>query len=1186
MELNDYKFPPISSSNTGSMAVLNNPLESKPISNPLEKSSKKSSKEISYKQISNPLSTTTPIQNQNQAFHQTNYMNNPLSSNFNRTNTYLPQSSFLLNNPLMSKDPLQSNLYMNNNNLQNTQTNMNLNMVNMNTNLNNNMLNMNNMNVFNQNMNVKQNVKPKQNLKNYTVKVDNEKYNLTIECNNIYFYFKLVPANSIILAYYKGEFNLSTIINKMNVVINNHNAFEQLNKIVEKAINDDTIKIIHDKLKKKMIIRFNKNNNDYSSDFELEEISNNKKLFNNIFEELNLLKFQQIQYMTLFKNNNFISNKDVINLINENNSKNDFENKIKNIDSICNTQKNEIINLKNEITNTKNDFENKIKNVNNNEIKNEVNNTKNGKENNFDFSELKNEITNIKNDFVDKIKNINLNEIKDEITNLKNNFEDKIKNINSSETNNIKNDSGTEHKNIDFNEIKNNINGIKEDFENRLKTMNFEEIKKQVSGIKEDFESKIKNINFDEIKNEINNNKEDFENKIKNINLDEIKNEINNVKSDFENKIKDINLEEVKQNINNIKTDFEDKFKNINIDALKNEIATLKNNLENKINNLNLDEIKNEISNTKNDLETKITNINITEIKNDITNLKNDLDTKIKNIDFTELKQNITNIQTELNNKIKNINLEELKQEINNVKSDLENKIQNSNTSMNENNNEFNEIKNEITNLKQNVTQIIETQTNSNKESNDLKQEILKIKEEQVNKENELKNEIEILKEENQKLKIENETIKQQIEKQNIENENNNKIFEENNQNLKTENNMKLFEEISSLKQINSQMKEDKIKLEKEITQLKEQLSLIIEKENKKEEKIRLANENIKKKTKEQINHKFIEKPEKLKNKFDILNTNNIFFIDEFAVYTSITDNKEYLASGNKNNYNIDIYDIRNNIFYVSLKAHNNGTPTVRYFLDEKKNKEYLISADFLKTVIIWDINNEYNILLKISNKDYKGSILSAILFFNVKIKDNEYNDFIITSSDDENDDFSKIYSFNNGSFVRNISNTNKNNSYYLLPWVYNNNYYIIDLCLNKIFISNLLTDEKYGELVSAPESSHFGGFVYNSNYLCCSSENGQIRIWDLVKKNLVKKIEMKGSCYFEIIPWNEQYVIAANYKNNSFDIFDIEKGELFKQITTSHSAGVRAVKKIFLPNYGECLFTSGHDNVIKMWSL
>ena len=56
--------------------------------------------------------------------------------------------------------------------------------------------------------------------------------------------------------------NLSTIINKMNVVISNNNALEQLNKIVEKAINEDNIKIINDKQKKKMIIRFNKNMNE------------------------------------------------------------------------------------------------------------------------------------------------------------------------------------------------------------------------------------------------------------------------------------------------------------------------------------------------------------------------------------------------------------------------------------------------------------------------------------------------------------------------------------------------------------------------------------------------------------------------------------------------------------------------------------------------------------------------------------------------------------------------------------------------------------------------------------------------------------------------------------------------------------------------------------------------------------
>ena len=1071
MELNNSKFPPLSSSKKSSMGVVNNPLETKTVPNPLEKSTNKSS---SSKQIQNPL-LTNPTQNQNQQ----NYMNNPLSSNYQKTNTYLPQSSFILNNPLMNKDPLQSNnLYTNN-------KNMNLNMMNMNTmntmytmNTMNNMNTMNTMNTmnkttFNNNVNMNLNVNAKQNMKSYVIKCDNEKYNLSIECNKVYFYFKLEPANGIILSYYKGEYNLSTIINKMNVVINNQNALEQINKIVEKSINSDSIKLIHDKLKKKMIIRFNKNNNDYSSDFELEEISNDRKLFNNIFEELNLLKLQQMQYMTLFKNNNFISHKDAINLINDNNTKNDFENKLKNIDSIYDSQKNEIANFKNEMANIKNEIKeinNNIKNINSiSEIKTDNDNTKN---------ESKNESEN-------KTNNTDFTELKNELTNMIKNCEDKIKNINSGENNN----NSVDNKN-ELDEIKNEIKSIKEDFENRYKTIN-DEMNNKVNGIKDDFENKIKNINFDNIKSEISDTKKDLENKIKNINLDEIKNEINNIKNNFDNKISNINIDEIKQNLNNLKDSFEDKFKKINLE----------------------------------------------EIKQEISNLKSDFENKTKNIDITD-----NNNKIEINN---------LKNELNNIKNDITAKKEQKNGE-DEIKNKLNILENEISNIKTDISQL--------KENTDLKQEILKMKEDHINRENELKNEI--------------KQLKQEIEKKNLEKE------------KEKESDNKLYEEINALKQINNKMKEDKTKLENEITELKSQLSLIIEEEKKKEKNIRLEKEKKEKLTKEQINHIFVKKPEQLKKKIDILNTNNIFFIDEFAVYISITDNKEYLASGNKNNYNIDIYDIRNNYFYLSLKAHNNGTPTVRYFLDKKKNKEYLISADFLKNVIIWDINNNYNILLAINSKVYKGSILSAILFFNVKIKDNEYNDYIITSSDNESDDFSKVYNLSNGSFIRNISDTNNNLSYYLLPWEYENKYYIIELCLNKISINNLLEDEKYAELKSNPESSHFGGFIYDNTFLCCSSENGQIRIWDLIQKKLVKKIEMKGSFYFEIIPWNEQYIIAANYKNNSFDIFDIEKGELIKQISSTHSPGVRAIKKIFLPNYGECLITSGHDSVIKLWTI
>ena len=792
--------------------------------------------------------------------------------------------------------------------------------------------------------------------KTYIVKIDGEKYNLIIECKNSNFIFKLEPKVNIILSYYKGEFILSSIANKMKIVINNKNPLEQLNKIIEKSINDDSLIIVHDKKKKKMIIRLNKNINDFSSDFELEEFSNKKKLFNNIFEELNLLKFQQTQYLTLFKNSNFISHKDAINLINENNSKNDFENKIKNIDNICKSQNDEIINIKNSI-------ENKIKNKEVNVFKNEINNFK------------KNNSNIINND--------EINEIKNEIDNLKNH-------INLHKDNNEK-----------------EINELKTDFNNKIKTLKWNEINIEINNIKDDIENKFKNFNLEEIKTEIKNLKIDFDNKIKNINIKELKKEINKTIEDIDNKAKDI----------------------------KNELISLKN-------------------------------------------------------DFSQLK---------------------------------------------------------------------EKQATSDKENNELKKVILKLKEEQIEKENELKNEIKILKEENQQLKSEKEKDKEKSKKENINNSED-----------------KIQEEILSLKQMKNNLNEDKINLEKELSELKSQISMMLEKEKKNEENF----------VKEKLNHDFNISPDKLQNKFDILDTNNIFFIDEFAAYISISDKREYLASGNKGNYNIDIYNLTNNVIHKSLKAHNNGTPTIRYFLDRNKKKEYLISADFLKTVIVWDICNEYNILLKITDSKYKGSILSTILYFDVKTNENKFNDYVITSSDDENEDFSKIYSLSDGSFVRDISNTNKNSSYYLLSWEYNDNYFIIELCLNKISINNLLTEEKYAELISPPESSHFGGFLYNTNYLCCSSENGYIRIWDLVNKSIFKTIEMKGSCYFEILSWNEKFIISANYKNNSFDIFDLEKGDLYKQVKTSHSSGVRAVKKIFHSIYGECLITSGHDSVIKLWSI
>ena len=62
--------------------------------------------------------------------------------------------------------------------------------------------------------------------------------------------------------------------------------------------------------------------------------------------------------------------------------------------------------------------------------------------------------------------------------------------------------------------------------------------------------------------------------------------------------------------------------------------------------------------------------------------------------------------------------------------------------------------------------------------------------------------------------------------------------------------------------------------------------------------------------------------------------------------------------------------------------------------------------------------------------------------------------------------------------------------------------------------INNLLEDELYYELINEPEDNHFSGFIYNkenNDYLCSSSNNGYINIWDLYNKKIFKVIDTKG---------------------------------------------------------------------------
>ena len=344
--------------------------------------------------------------------------------------------------------------------------------------------------------------------------------------------------------------------------------------------------------------------------------------------------------------------------------------------------------------------------------------------------------------------------------------------------------------------------------------------------------------------------------------------------------------------------------------------------------------------------------------------------------------------------------------------------------------------------------------------------------------------------------------------------------------------------------------------------------------------------------------------PNNLKYKYDLVNTNSKGGLNEiFDVFKSVKDNEDYLISPNKMNFHLDLITLKDNKLYGSLKGHQKKVTSVRYFLNNYNNSEYLISSDEMGIVFVWDIDNSYTKLFTINTK-YNDIIYSCLLVFTGDGSVNENksisnsNGYIITStfdiSKENQNSATKVYSIENGDFINYIKNTNTNSVFYLLSWINKKDKknYIIQFCYMKILISNLLDDNDiYAELTQEQKLSHYSGFIYEKKgedkiFLYSSSKNGIINIWDLYKKVLVNNININGSILCHIIQWDEKYAIVADYNGKSFKIINLQTLKVENDIGNCHTKEVKSIKKIRHPILGDSLLTAGNDNIIKLWSL
>lgn len=318
---------------------------------------------------------------------------------------------------------------------------------------------------------------------------------------------------------------------------------------------------------------------------------------------------------------------------------------------------------------------------------------------------------------------------------------------------------------------------------------------------------------------------------------------------------------------------------------------------------------------------------------------------------------------------------------------------------------------------------------------------------------------------------------------------------------------------------------------------------------------------------------------------------------ESFDVFTSIKDNENYLIISNKDNNNIEIININSKQIIKSIEGNKYKFIYIKYYLNPNNKNEYLITTDIKGIIKVINITDKYNIISIIKcPKEFKNTwnFINCALLFDIQFGKSKTDILIVASRARYMEEYpTKIYNMNSGQFLKDVSNTEKNNTRFIIPW-YNEKvglYYIIECCEELLIIVNIFYNEIYAKLEEKRYKNYSSGFVHKKNgidYLFVSNSFGEIDIWDLIDKILVRKIKINNKCdnirLYGLLLWKENYLIVNDDTDRALGIIDLKYNKVVSLINNKHKESVRCIKRLSHPKYGECLLTGGDDHTIKLW--
>ena len=321
---------------------------------------------------------------------------------------------------------------------------------------------------------------------------------------------------------------------------------------------------------------------------------------------------------------------------------------------------------------------------------------------------------------------------------------------------------------------------------------------------------------------------------------------------------------------------------------------------------------------------------------------------------------------------------------------------------------------------------------------------------------------------------------------------------------------------------------------------------------------------NIPKADNQNLNE-FTENPEDLRYEYCLSKevTSSENELNNFDVYIGVKDHIYYMVYENLKNNNIEIMNIVEGKIIKSLSGHYRITSVIKYYFN-KIEEEYILSCDINSKAIIWDVAKDFEIKYIFRMRDI-GLIKDAVLLFDIYKK----NYLVISRYNKQ--EYTKLYELSdNTPCIKEIYKTKKNITNQIIPWIYNNKYYIIELCCGYISIKNILEKESYTDLNIEDDDVYLSGFIYKDNQLITNISNKkQVLFLDLITKNKIKIISYQKSGY-SLCHWNEKYSIIIG---NSLQIINMEKKEVVKDNDIKRN--FYAFKKIKYPLFGEALIVT-----------